>query len=528
MIPYGERLDYVISKNGKMIQVAGGIYDHEMSSDPSHKDVYYGDKELDKVVEKYLKHVGQLDKDDTILIDLWDIKDLTCSMNLYDYDTLKYIRDQKSSFMILFSFISGSSSEKLSYTDYDEGFGFEDNKYIYIYDKKMKKFFYLRKNEDKEFTQFLIYKALFLRKNTLLTILAYIYLKNSRHKFKLYRHFTIPKKNGKKRDIYAINPELKPFLKYLSYDLYDRLDRRINGGNPFTTDNGTMMGYMRNRNIILNAKYHKDNKRVIKFDVNKMFDNLNLDFFNKIKSNRKTLYGAQFELITLNDTKNKYYRFRENELKNTMYEKWRNKFAADYMNEILVNPRTNGLYMGNPCSPVLANIIILPVFNHIRHMVNKKGIRCTIYADDLTFSGKPDNKFLSKKYLSDTIETAIKKADEVYKSSPYKRLTINKSKTVTMNDQRRRITGIRINHRNETTSGQKAYRLLRSILFNVRMRKSFDVQRDTEFDSLSQLMGNINFWRDEEDSDRIDKLLDKYHDEWRIIIQSENKNGGAK
>lgn len=521
MIHYGARYDYVVSRKGKLVNVANNFDDLNQDkmndSIMNHAVIYYNDSLLDNMVNNYLIQEGIIDEDDSILVYPKDIRDLPCSMNLYDYDTLMYLHNSPSTFNILASDMLNSDNRfsLFEYTDEKDGFLFSTNTHVYLYVPKMEKFFYLRKDDDKEFTDFFTNMALNLRKNTLLTILAYIYLKNTKNDFKLYRHFTIPKKNGKRRDIYAINDDLKPFLKYMSYDLYSRLDDKLSY-NKFVSDNGTMMGYMRGRSIIDNAKYHKDNDKVIKYDIYHMFDNINLDYFNKSKSHIKTLYGMQYELTDINMS---LYDYRLNKL---VEQNKTSKFSKDYLEEIFINPKTNGLYMGNPCSPVMANIIMLPLFNYIRHIVNKKGISCTIYADDLTFSGSVDNEYLNVRELNNAIEYCLKKFNNV-RWNPYLRIKINGSKTHVMRYQRRRITGVRINHNNQTTSGQKAYRKLRSILFNIRKKGRFDIN-DTEYDNVYQLLGNIEFWKNEEESDRLDKLLNvKYKDEYQMILDSRNE-----
>ncbi len=519
MIHYGSRYDYVVSRKGKVVNVGNdfdNLNQNEIDPIMSHSVIYYNDPLLDSMVNNYLIKEGIIDEDDSILVYPKDIRDLPCSMNLYDYNTLIYLHDNPFSFSILASKMLNADNrfQLFEYTDEKDGFLFSTNTHVYLYVPKMEKFFYLRKDEDKEFTDFFINMSLNLRKNTLLTILAYIYLKNTNDDFKLYRHFTIPKKNGKRRDIYAINDDLKPFLKYMSYDLYNRLEDKISC-NKFVSDDGTMMGYMRGKSIIDNAKYHKNNDKVIKYDIYHMFDNINLDYFNKIKQHAKTLYGMQYDLI---DMKISAYSYRLG----IMFADKNNeipKFSKNYLEEIFINPKTNGLYMGNPCSPVMANIIMLPLFNYIRHIVNKKGISCTIYADDLTFSGHIDNEYLNVKKLNSVINYCLKKFNDV-KWNPYQRIKINTAKTHVMRYQRRRITGVRINHNNQTTSGQRAYRKLRSILFNIRKKGKFNIE-DTEYDNVYQLLGNIEFWKNEEESDRIDKLLNvKYKNEYQMILDS--------
>lgn len=163
-----------------------------------------------------------------------------------------------------------------------------------------------------------------------------------------YTKRTISKKNGKKRNIYIPNIELKTFLKAL----LPQLNEIYINNKSYDLDHA----FVKNRNCVSNAYEHISNRYVLSIDIENFFESI-----------------PKFLL-----------------------EKYVPQYLLEYT---LIN---NQIIQGYPTSPCLANIAMIDVDNLILSTINSEEIIYTRYADDLTFSF--NKKDYEKKVLNNTIK----------------------------------------------------------------------------------------------------------------------------
>ena len=210
----------------------------------------------------------------------------------------------------------------------------------------------------------------------------------------MYRTFFRLKKNGKKRKIEAPCPELKAMQASLAKVLQDRV----------LSDSAH--GFVVGRSPLTNAMNHLSQRYVLNIDVK--------DFFPSIKQRRFIqLVGDRFDPPLLEWIS--YICF------------WK-----------------GALPQGAPTSPVLSNIYLSKVDERMEALAQKKGLRYSRYADDLTFSGNDS--------LKADMAVVLKEVDQTLRSLC---LIRNEKKTKLMPYyQRQVVTGIVVNGDKTTLSGK--------------------------------------------------------------------------
>lgn len=269
----------------------------------------------------------------------------------------------------------------------------------------------------------------------------------------LYNHFKIKQANNKIRDIYAPQGEIKHVLRNLLAPLNKAYNNRTVKSKQFA--------YIEGCSIKNNVEIHKDNKYVVKTDISSFFDQCNWELAKKYLG---FLVPRERQYV-LNDIK-----------------------------DLIINPETNGLYMGSPVSGVLSNMILRPAVIYLENIFKEKDIKFSVYADDLTVSS---NKPLSKMYVVSTIEYVFNK----YKL-PF---VLKESKTKSLINNGRRITGIRINHLDQMTMDRSKYKLIRSIFDRLEKGKEITMNQ-------SQLLGRLNYYLFIDESKKLSRLCYKYND----------------
>lgn len=163
---------------------------------------------------------------------------------------------------------------------------------------------------------------------------------NSQHSF--YSHFLLPKKNGGNRDIFAPYPSLREIQRWI-------LDNILNNIEV----SRYAKAYIKNTSIIDNARFHRNQKYVLRLDIK--------DFFPSIK------------------------------FKN-VYKIFASSGYSKQVSTLLSNLCTlfNSIPQGAPTSPALSNIFFYEIDKRIGGYIIPRKIRYTRYADDLVFSGEFD------------------------------------------------------------------------------------------------------------------------------------------
>lgn len=294
---------------------------------------------------------------------------------------------------------------------------------------------------------------------------------------KYYSHFVITQEGGKERNIYAPNEKIKTIFQEMNYILSDGYEKRLND-----KDKETVYGFRPDVSIHDNAKYHANNKNIIKMDISKFFESIKFEYIEK------------------------YLRFIYSPNKDIKEINW---MISSDLRDILINEETNGLYMGNPISPTLSNLMMLKFVRKINNTINRINmdngldIKFSIYADDITFSSnleKYESGYFSKKFLTNLVQ------DSIYELGLY--LLLNEKKTKYQSKEKRMVTGIRINHRNQITWTRKHYYEIRSALYKLNKSKKIE---DTNF-NLNELRGNLSFLYYSDESGKTKRLVNKYKD----------------
>ncbi len=274
-----------------------------------------------------------------------------------------------------------------------------------------------------------------------------------------YRHFKIPKKNGKKRCI----SEPLPALKEIQYFILN---------NILLNDkcHDCSKAYRKNVSIRDNARFHRNQKIILKIDIKDYFPSLSeslvFDYFTSL--------GYSKALTTL-------------------------------LTKLCV--LDHGLPQGAPTSPYLSNLLTQKMDNMIFELCRKNTspLRYTRYADDITISGDFDVKEIIKKTL--TI---------IYNNG----LTPNYDKISVIRDNKSQIvTGIAVN---KVIQAPKNYRKdIRKQMYYI---NKFGIIEHIKYSKIDlppqkfcqQLLGKINYCLqiNNKDSEMI-----KYKDDLTKIIK---------
>lgn len=326
-----------------------------------------------------------------------------------------------------------------------------------------------------------------------------VYKKEKESGNKLYRRFPI-KEPDKIRIINAPNDNIKKGCKVLLRPLNAAFNKRLlRNGNE-----ANQFAYIKNKSIKDNANFHKNNKHEIRFDLKHFFDSCKYAYWKKYID---FLFGRKYDNYDL---------FKK---------------VEDCIKEVLINPESEGLYMGNPVSGVLSNMIMNPVMVYINRSLNskmleydptgKKTISCSIYADDITFSTNmedySDCYYFSIKYLSSLILGCL----EYYELNDFK---LKFEKTLKNNIQTRKVTGLRINHKNEITIERYKYDHMKVMCDYIRKDKKISIP-------ITTFAGQLSFYISNDESGKFLKLAKKYKDDFikiginkklpRIIFEGE-------
>jgi RNA-directed DNA polymerase len=180
-----------------------------------------------------------------------------------------------------------------------------------------------------------------------------------------YRRFTIPKRDGSLRAIWAPMPKLKAAQRWILRNVVERLPVH-----------GSSHGFLASRSIATNAAVHTGARAVIKVDLKDFFPTVT---FRRAKGvfRRAGYRDPIATLLALICT----------EAPREIVESEGKKYF------VALGPRC--LPQGAPTSPALTNTLCLRLDRRLTGLAKRLGYRYTRYADDLTFSlpldhaGKP-------------------------------------------------------------------------------------------------------------------------------------------
>ncbi|MEW4569028.1 reverse transcriptase family protein [Tautonia sp. JC769] len=243
-----------------------------------------------------------------------------------------------------------------------------------------------------------------------------------------YRRFTIPKRDGSERAIWAPMPTLKAAQHWILRNIAEKLPVH-----------GAAHGFLAGRSILSNARNHVDSAIVVKMDVKDFFPSVT---FRRVKGIfRRAGYREQVAtLLALICTESPREIVEQG--KTTYY--------------VALGPRC--LPQGAPTSPALTNTLCLRLDRRLDGLARSLGYRYTRYADDLTFS-------LPRGHEGDPrLGALLGKARRVVESEGF---TVRLEKTrVARPGARQQVTGLVVNGDATPRVPRKLRRQLRAAVHN--------------------------------------------------------------
>lgn len=248
-----------------------------------------------------------------------------------------------------------------------------------------------------------------------------------------YRRFTIPKRNGKERPIWAPLPKLKAAQRWILHNIVERL-----------LVHGAAHGFLAGRSILTNAAAHTDAKIVVKIDIESFFPTVTLRRVKGIfrKAGYRERVATLLALICTEAPRE------------IVQHQGKEYYVA-------LGPRC--LPQGAPTSPALTNTLCQRLDQRLSGLAKKLGWRYTRYADDMTFSlprkhkGKPS---LGK--LLGVVRRVVE--EEGFRVHPDKT-------RVARSGGRQTVTGLVVNGGESPRAPRKLRRQLRAAVHNLKNGK---------------------------------------------------------
>ncbi|MEB0006340.1 retron Ec67 family RNA-directed DNA polymerase/endonuclease [Pseudomonas sp. RTB3] len=225
-----------------------------------------------------------------------------------------------------------------------------------------------------------------------------------------YKSFTIPKKSGGVRTIYAPSEELKSLQRALSSLLQDCQQEIYKSKGP-KFKSTLSHGFVRERSIMTNAVMHLNKKSVLNIDLKDFFDQFN---FGRVRG--FFISNTNFQL---------------------------DPAVATVIAQIACYD--NKLPQGSPCSPVISNLITHSLDIRLASLAKDNSCTYTRYADDITISTR-EKDFPVNLMSEETGEYSLgKKLESEIRRAGFE---INHKKTrIQYKDSRQDVTGLIVNKR---------------------------------------------------------------------------------
>ena len=273
-----------------------------------------------------------------------------------------------------------------------------------------------------------------------------------------YKSFSIPKKTGGNRQIWAPMPRLKSVQKWISRNIAEKL-----------VNHGAAHGFISGRSILSNASVHTNSKIVVSMDLQDFFPTFT---FNRVKGIFRAagyLEGIATLLALLcTEAPRKKIKFPDE--KNPGKEKW-----------VYVASGDRCLPQGSPASPSLTNAACLRLDRRLDGYATKYGWRYTRYADDLTFSFPADSA------KSPKTDLLIKRVQEFVVSEGF---IVHPNKTDKMGTGgQQKVTGLIVNGVGKPRVSKGFRDNLRAAIHNQEEGKELMYEEE----SLETLMGYASF-----------------------------------
>lgn len=244
-----------------------------------------------------------------------------------------------------------------------------------------------------------------------------------------YRPFTIPKKSGGVRHIWAPLPRLKALQRWILHNIAERLPRH-----------GAAHGFVMGRSIVTNARQHTGAQVLVNVDLKDFFPTFTFPRVKGIFRSAGYLEGIA-TLLALICT-----------------EAPRLPLEVDG-EQLFVASGPRCLPQGSPASPALTNAACLRLDRRLAGYAARGGWRYTRYADDLSFSLPTGAEHGQRvRALLNAIHTIT--ADEG--------LTVHPDKTtIRRPGQRMEVTGLVVNGPGEPRVPRAFRRRMRAAMHNL-------------------------------------------------------------
>lgn len=294
----------------------------------------------------------------------------------------------------------------------------------------------------------------------------------------LYRHYEIPKKNGKMRPIDEPLPQLRA--------AQDKLVEIIKECCP-ATHHAAAYAYVEKRETLDAVKKHQKNDShwFAKFDFTNFFGSTTPAFVSEMLSQ---IYP--FAWVYQNGGK----------------ELMERALSVCYLN--------GGLPQGSPISPMLTNIMMIPIDHKLMntlHDYDRHNFVYTRYADDIQISCKYG---FDVKHIEKLIESTLR--------SFHAPFALNREKThYGSRAGRNWMLGIMLNAENHTTVGYKEKKYFKAALTNYIADKKAPV-RKWELNEIQQLSGKLSYYRHIE-KDYFDQVVMHLNEKFGIDIDAAMK-----
>lgn len=291
----------------------------------------------------------------------------------------------------------------------------------------------------------------------------------------LYNHYEIPKKNGKTRPIDEPLPQLRA--------AQDKLVEIVKLCMP-ANHHAAAYAYIEKRTTVDAAKKHQKNVSnwYAKFDFTNFFGNTTTEFVFRML---RQIYPFSW-----------------------VYDQGQGKVVEDAFSVCFLR---GGLPQGSPISPMLTNIVMIPIDHFLcntLHNYQKKSFVYTRYADDMQISCK---YAFSVHEIEKLIVSALRKFN-----APF---PLNREKThYGSRAGRNAMLGVHINVANEITVGHENKRLMKAMLTNYILdRKS--KRRHWDLEEVQQLQGKLSYFRQIEKG-YFDSVVKHLGEKFRVNIDA--------
>ena len=281
---------------------------------------------------------------------------------------------------------------------------------------------------------------------------AEIFIKTAPERYKLH---SISKRHGGIRYIHQPTKNLKFIQRWLVNSYFSSM--------PI---HSCAHAYVKNRNILSNAKPHSHNKYLMKLDFS--------DFFTSI-----TIRGF---LIFAHDNLREFSYEEHHILASLLF--CRHKINGDFV-----------LSIGAPSSPIISNIMLYRFDQVLYDFCRTKYVYYTRYADDLSFSTN------QPRILKEEVFPFV---EGLCKTIPYPNyLKLNKNKVVHVSKKfNRRITGLVLSNEGNISIGRDKKRQLRAMAHQMSLNK-------LPPEKINKLLGYINFLKGKIDPEFAEQLIQK-------------------